>query len=218
MRSSFLAARSKFFARSGSGIASKSRSGWRATISSPRSAAMSRASRGLPRKKVRSFSKISTARKPALAAAANFSSSAPPMQTEAIDHLSIEEILNFSRPTFGPFQRLCKTPEEPAVSKFSPRRLAAPQRRPILLAGHLRIGPVVPGAGPTQFIIDAGHGRSGGVGRRAVHVAAARNSSWSRDKARPGASGRPEKFRPAARMVGRQSCWAALVLSSTQAT
>ena len=52
-----LAARSKFLARVGAGIASKSRSGCSATISSPRSAASRRASRGLPRKKVRSFSK-----------------------------------------------------------------------------------------------------------------------------------------------------------------
>ena len=87
--SSLRRARSKFRCRIGSGIASKSRSGCRATISIPRSAAMRRASRGLPLKKVRSFSNSSTARKPAFAAAVSLPSSDPPMQTVAIDHLSI---------------------------------------------------------------------------------------------------------------------------------
>jgi hypothetical protein len=92
MSSSLRAARSKLRRRIGSGIASKSRKGCSATISSPRSAANCLASRGLPLKNVRSFSKSSTARKPALAAAANLPSSAPPMQTEAIDHLSIQKV------------------------------------------------------------------------------------------------------------------------------
>ena len=87
--SSLRRALSKLRRRIGSGIASKSRNGCSATISTPRSAATRRASRGRPLKKVRSFSKSSTVRKPALAAAATLTSSDPPMQTVAIDHLSI---------------------------------------------------------------------------------------------------------------------------------
>ncbi len=51
---------------------------------------MRRTSLGFPLKKVRSFSNSSSARKPAFAAAASLPSSAPPMQTDAIDHLSMK--------------------------------------------------------------------------------------------------------------------------------
>src|SRR5579872_5746936 len=96
IRSNLRAALSKLRARAASGMDSKSRIGCSATISSPRSAAICRASRGFPLKKVRSFSKISTALKPALAAAASLASSAPPMQTVAIDHRSIHALFRWS--------------------------------------------------------------------------------------------------------------------------
>ena len=63
-----------------------------ATISRPRSSAMERTARGFPLKKVRSFSKLSMVRKPARAAAASFTSRVPPIQTVAIDHLSIPRV------------------------------------------------------------------------------------------------------------------------------
>ena len=97
IRSNFRAARSKFCARAAPSMPSKSRSGCSATISRPRSSAMARASRGRPLKKVRSFSKISTARKPARAAAASLTSNVPPMHTVAIDHLNMSRDPGFAQ-------------------------------------------------------------------------------------------------------------------------
>ena len=106
IRSNLRFARSKLRARMGSGMPSKSRMGCKATISMPRSCAMERISRGLPLKKVRSFSKISMVRKPARAAAESFTSSVPPMQTVAMDHLSIGRILSSAWPRDNPRLRV----------------------------------------------------------------------------------------------------------------
>ena len=106
IRSNLRWARSKLRARMGSGMPSKSRMGCSAMISRPRSCAMARTSRGLPLKKVRSFSKISMVRKPARAAAASFTSSVPPMQTVAMDHLSIGDFLSRAFATDSPRLRV----------------------------------------------------------------------------------------------------------------
>ena len=106
IRSNLRRARSMLRVRCGSGIASKSRSGCSAMMARPRSSAIWRTSRGLPLKKVRSFSKISTARKPARAAAASLVSNVPPMETVAIDHLIIESLQMREPGPRGPLLRV----------------------------------------------------------------------------------------------------------------
>jgi hypothetical protein len=85
IRSNLRSARAKLRARCGSGMPSKSRNGWNAQIESPRSRHIWPTSRGLPLNDSRSFSKISTAPKPAAAIARSFSSSAPLSETVAIE-------------------------------------------------------------------------------------------------------------------------------------
>lgn len=82
--SNLRSARAKARLRWGSGMPSKSRKGWKVTICKPRSATMRRTSPGEPSKVSRSFSKISTAVKPAAAIASSFSSRVPDRQTVAI--------------------------------------------------------------------------------------------------------------------------------------
>ena len=84
MASNLRSARPKTLERRGSGMPSKSRKGWYTAIVSPRSAAMRRTSAGVPLYDRRSFSKISTELKPALAIACSFSSRVPLRQTVAM--------------------------------------------------------------------------------------------------------------------------------------
>ena len=79
-------ARSKPRLRCGSGIPSKSRNGWKATISSPSSRTIRPISAGEPSLASTSASKISTPSKPAAAIAASFSGSVPPRETVAIEN------------------------------------------------------------------------------------------------------------------------------------
>ncbi len=71
--------------RFAAGMPSKSRNGWQVAIARPRSSHMRFTSAGEPAKAIRSFSKISTVRKPAAAMASSFSGSTPERQTVAID-------------------------------------------------------------------------------------------------------------------------------------
>ena len=84
MTSNLRSARANTLARCGSGMPSKSRKGWKVTISSPRSPIIRRTSAGVPLKERRSFSKISTPLKLAAAMASSFSGSVPLRQTVAI--------------------------------------------------------------------------------------------------------------------------------------
>ena len=79
-------ARSKPRLRCGSGMPSKSRNGWKATISRPWSRTIRPISAGEPSCASTSASKISTPSKPAAAIAASFSGSVPPSETVAIEN------------------------------------------------------------------------------------------------------------------------------------
>src|SRR5262249_13062625 len=85
IRSNFFSARRNASLRCGSGSPSKSRNGCSAQMRSPRSPHMRATSRAEPSKQVKSFSKISTASKPAAAIVLSFSSRAPPIETVAIE-------------------------------------------------------------------------------------------------------------------------------------
>ena len=85
IRSNLRSARANTRSRLSAGMPSKSRNGWKVTISSPRSATILRTSAGVPLKESRSFSKISTPLKPAPAMASSFSARSPLRETVAID-------------------------------------------------------------------------------------------------------------------------------------
>jgi hypothetical protein len=79
-------ARSKPRERFGSGMPSKSRNGWKATISSPWSRTMRPISAGEPLCASTSASKSSTPSNPAVPIAASFSANPPPSDTVAIEN------------------------------------------------------------------------------------------------------------------------------------
>src|SRR5882672_1011468 len=84
IRSNLRSARENAFARSGSGIPSKSRNGWKVTAARPRSLILRPTCAGAPSNDNRSFSKISTPLKRAAAIASSFSLRVPLRQTVAM--------------------------------------------------------------------------------------------------------------------------------------
>src|SRR5260370_25134394 len=84
IRSNLRSARENAFARSGSGMPSKSRNGWKVTAARPRSLIRRPTCAGVPSNDNRSFSKISTPLKRAAAIASSFSLSVPLRQTVAM--------------------------------------------------------------------------------------------------------------------------------------
>src|SRR5262249_3476615 len=125
-RSNFFSALRNAWLRCGSGKPSKSRNGWSAHMRRPRSPHMRATSRAEPSKQVKSFSKISTASKPAAAMVLSFSSRAPPIETVAI-----ERIIMFS----DPIQQFC-----PGTSIMDLRELAQFIRRRGAEAKEFQVG------------------------------------------------------------------------------